>query len=1558
MYINQVDKLFDNLLNNLYNFLLNKKLFEKLNDLNFVKYQNTILNIVKDFMKTIKENDINNILKQKSIINSIIEILKRYVCYYIFLGIAYHYSGDRDLFITNIMEISKSQKDSTFQIQNFFDSENNNRIIEYYEFIKHIIKFTEIKDIDKVKIILLNNPLIYEHTIDIFNELGEDYIVSFFLIKKNFHNIIKTIILKLIYLKEDKNYINELLKEKEIENAEYKYIDIIIDKEFKLVDYKHLQKLLTSNEIKKGQAVEYFNFLEETKDEELSIIKTMDIINYLFEEKILIPISEDYLRYHKDSEKYDKEKLSELENIKTRDSTKIKFIINQNNKIRNYYSKVYDTNKKLKETVDNYFYKPLKDRMAVVFNDNEEVNIINKLEMSQNTNDLDLLFDLKNLRKYSYVNFKNFSKDGFKLRPNKMIQSIRYTNLLKKKNIPLELRASHKNLDINIVGVAYNPKKLPLECFKQIDLLNINTNESKNGFNNIINSVKSNKTNKLYYWLFDISNDKLDLSVYKNISTENVVKYLKTLLEEFNNFYQTYLLKYYKSKIDKIEKNNFYNFNNLILFLKKKENLDVNINKYIYNNLVKYYYTNKIENEPILKIKEEKKTIKNKKSNKVAEVDNTIQTEEISKVVIEKKDNTICLHYIKWINTLKLQKNTDKFNQAVFNFVKQYVKTNQNNDYVCKSCNEGLNLKKYIYEGTYVKELDTFLTTNIATNQNLVNIPKYSKYTRSINNIEKNIEKISYTLNLNYYLGNTPIIKMRRRMIIKDIIDLILLHTKYLKNNSSKRVENAVNNYNIHKDLTNLFFFELKDSIFLTSSTDTDYYKKIKYNNVLAYTIFLFIIEINTGQIIQLKEDKLCNYFLYNKIGKTLFNNIYLRLNKKEKIPILSLQLLCYTIFYFSCMITTNFIWLWNFENKSDKFNTQKIIIHTLIDLINSFVEAATGDNPDYLYEIIYNRFLQKIKTIYNDKNIINRLKININKKFKFDSNTKKIKFVTKNVNSIILDGIFKKFINEYKFDKICNSLQYNLDKNEYSKSYHIINNVTNCFDGNFHDWYFKGDTLICSKCNKKYIDIVNTMKLDHSILKKIELEKLKSLTNTYCISGSLHDFSLDDNICKKCKKKKKFIYSNKELITLKTNLNNIKQQKITNNLLIDSKNYDNNQKILSLYVGSFQKIKNKYSSIENFNNYIFQFVNLLSRITGNKIMINNKELYLDETIYLIDHDFLGNIKKKKIKISSKDNKIKIHNNHPYFKKRVYYYKDNVNSKTLFYNSITNQYLGYTSDNVKFISLKLNAYLEIHKSLIDKIKYIGLNNQFINILSINKNFDENTDLKLMITEIMRTRANNLKQILVNTNSIIQKIKYRFSDKKTALVKYFLKKIEQINISDNNKTIFSKLNKIITQIRVLPIDKNLDNIKITDNYINTNKLINLDNIDNILIFYLLENFKKLLNFNPKMNVKVNVALLIINLINDNYNNYHIDISDLQIRKFSTLLIKEAPYIDENLRVVGNYQELVNVTEIDEDYNKDIEYNNNEEQNSLDIDDYDEDDLHDDFDPSDEYMDTFS
>ena len=64
-------------------------------------------------------------------------------------------------------------------------------------------------------------------------------------------------------------------------------------------------------------------------------------------------------------------------------------------------------------------------------------------------------------------------------------------------------------------------------------------------------------------------------------------------------------------------------------------------------------------------------------------------------------------------------------------------------------------------------------------------------------------------------------------------------------------------------------------------------------------------------------------------------------------------------------------------------------------------------------------------------------------------------------------------------------------------------------------------------------------------------------------------------------------------------------------------------------------------------------------------------------------------------------------------------------------------------------------------------------------------------------------------------------------------------------------------------------------------------------------------------------------------------YYIPIDNSEVRKFDSLLLTETPYMDESMKVVGYYQDLVNVKEIDDEKQKDLNYDINEEMGALDI-----------------------
>ena len=1567
MYINNIDKLFDDILDT-FNKSLNKKKFiiQISDDENFVKYQNDIVEYIKNFIDDISKKELSEIVKINE--NIILNILKRYCAFYIYFSIAYYYEGDRDLFITNLLETSKNQQNSKYQIENFFNSENNAKIIKLFTVIKNILELQKFKDFDRIKIILENNPVKYNDTINIFNLLGEDFIIEYFFVKDNFHNIIKTFIFKLIYQNEEKDDILNILNEKEIKNAKYKYIEIIISSKTKLLDFPFFQTFLTEEEIRNGRDREYYSYLEENKTEDEFIYNDEEILDFMFSNKLLIPISEDFLRFHKNTEKYDKIFDS---NLKDRDSTKIKYVINKLNKVKNIYSKYYEKNPKLKLEALDLYYKQLINREAILYNDNEEVKIIQKLQISEQTTDLDYMVDLKNARNYAYLNYKISSKDSFMLRTTKSVQAVRHVNIkndIKGKN--LELRVGNSNLPINTVGVIFNPSNLYLECFSKKDFVNINNSKSTNGYKNFIkllnNSYSNNiKKDKLYYWLFDNDNDKVTLEEYRNISSINKNKYIKTIISNLFNTYSTLISNYILNIIKTTKDLDIYKVHKLVNKYSKKyfhfNNLNFKLKNIILSNVLDIIFKEvDISQNELIK---EDKIIQLPKSNFIKKNIKYIylkqDEDEYEKVLKKSKNiNSICAHYLKWIELGKIsKKDNEKLNQYIFDFVKKYVRVNDQGDYVCKSCNELLNLKKYVYEGTYVAELDTFLTTNLAVNQNLNEIPKYSTLTRTIRMLEKNIEKICQTINLNYYLGNIPVIKLRRKMLIKDVIDLILLHTKYLKENNKERLDNLNKNYNINKDLTNLFFFELKDEIFLTSSEDTDYYKIIKFNNVLTYIIFLIISEINVGQILTLKDNKKCNYFLYDKIGKKIFENLFLRIDENIKILIGNIPLLGYIIFYFSCMLTNNYIWLWNKENISENYNTQKIIIHTIVDLMNSIIEANLSKNKNYIYELIVNRFIHKVKNVYNDKNILKILEADILSKIKIDNVTNKIGYISKKEKLLELSGIFmnKNDLSLYEDHKYCISKLKKINIMPHQTFNNKFTNLTNCKSGNFHNWKYLNNDLICTLCNEKYSTLKKKKYSEIDVINSIKFIYLKKLANHYCLSGNTHNIDASTNICTKCKiniKSKE--YTNNELLTLEKNLNKIKNHEFTK----DNEKLKNSLKKQENVIKNHNKIINKFKkkyikdTKNKIINYIDDFISKLVLILGNKIKIDNHHLSLQTTSYTIMNDYLGNKLKNHFSILSSDNLIIFKENHKYFKRSVLYYHDKIKNVYIYYDNITKNYLGYSYDQLEFKKLKSESYIKIKYSLRDILKLLGLPNKFVNIYHINDKYKKKDfNLKYinsenLLKDLIRNRINNLNFIILKTHSIIEKIinknKNKFTNnEESKIVDEIIKKIKFFNLNNenNSKKVF-KYKNIITKINE-PKEVNI-NLEFNNNFINTDILKNLNNNDSLLLYYYIFNLNRLLEYNDNSLIKTDLALMIIKIILYGFNQFYIPYEDGSIREFDFFLLNDTPYISESLKITGYYQDLVNVNEIDDERVAEIEYNTHEEMNSLDVEYNDDDD----------------
>ena len=420
----------------------------------------------------------------------------------------------------------------------------------------------------------------------------------------------------------------------------------------------------------------------------------------------------------------------------------------------------------------------------------------------------------------------------------------------------------------------------------------------------------------------------------------------------------------------------------------------------------------------------------------------------------------------------------------------------------------------------------------------------------------------------------------------------------------------------------------------------------------------------------------------------------------------------------------------------------------------------------------------------------------------------------------------------------------------------------------------------------------------------------------------------------------------------------------ILKNLLEKLKKYKQSKKDKERAIDEIIKnLDNKYSknTNNNINNYIGDFIDYIKGKVGNKVNIMNQNIFLDKNKYILEIDIYGNKLKKPLELVGENN---IENKFDkYFKKNVIVIKDNINRAILYFDEVTKIYLGYSKNN-KYEKIKTNFSLKVEYSIKKMLELLGLANINYNIHYTDYNYSKmtlnelNSNKVKIVNDIIRARVFNIRQIINNINSIIDKVKFKKSNDSmnvlNVLVKQFQQQIDKINLDsgDGSKKIFKHLNVINNNYSLSKVDDSL-NIKITSNYLNITFLQNLNNLDSKLLFYLIYNLKRLLEYNEN---KTNIVNMVIKLIHFSFNHYYIPYENFQIRKFDSLILKDRPYIDESLRVIGFYQELVDVNTIDEQKTNDMLLEAEEERNAYDLDtdgvgmgEYDEDDNNLDYEP---------
>jgi len=244
----------------------------------------------------------------------------------------------------------------------------------------------------------------------------------------------------------------------------------------------------------------------------------------------------------------------------------------------------------------------------------------------------------------------------------------------------------------------------------------------------------------------------------------------------------------------------------------------------------------------------------------------------------------------------------------------------------------------------------------------------------------------------------------------------------------------------------------------------------------------------------------------------------------------------------------------------------------------------------------------------------------------------------------------------------------------------------------------------------------------------------------------------------------------------------------------------------------------------------------------------------------------------------------------------------------------------------------------------------GLENNYTNLYHYDSSLvkDFNPDNLTIINNILRTRIINLKQLINRTISIINiinnhgKISSMYNIKEKELINDLRNKLKNFKLKnkENKKPLFKNFNVILDYINLIPL-KGKINFNYNNFYFNNNNLFNLLNNDTKLIFYLIDNLKRLLEYNSEFAIQNEIAYLIIKIIQLGFESYLKENNNFEIRKTDYLIMLDVPVVDENIRTIGIYNELIVNNEEENEIIKEKNYDAQEEIDAYDVDDYDQD-----------------
>jgi hypothetical protein len=1552
MLITDIDKFIENQLNLLREYKFNKPIKKDISS--FVSSYEKIINNINYS----KIYDLINDDKNKKKITNIIE---KYILFYLILRVCLkedeenvESKNNEKLFVEKIFNLSNSLV--------ILDSLAISELVDLY--LSYYTSITLVKILDKNDSFLtLPQNDSTKEIINIFNDIGIDQIKIFIDPKKKdtLHNILIILLFRKLYVKSDKKEISIILESSSIEDAEFKYITII-ESRIKETDFASLEALFSIEDRKTGIPDDYYNLIddfklvtlgdiEENLDPEYAIQSNLlsddRKIAYLFHKKLLIPITDEILRYNITTEKYSQESSSKEireSNATYKTDTKLNYIVNKVNLV---------TESARNPETKKLFYQPLFYRQAIPSNDIEEMKIIKKFaDIGRvNAENVSSFIDLLSFRIYPYINFHNYAHYGFSHKHFYTTEALRYTNFRfsTKKNPELLKLVQNKymqwrtithdkfktnnqhDFNSNIIGVAFptyiNYMPYDIRCLKLSKSINVrkyNPNGYKIGTFLLEKLINENKIfNKTPFWIFDINTDKFSHDHYDNINTSDP-NYFKKLISKLYDKVEELTLNRILRMFEMYAPLTLYQSNEILNIITKKfVPIPIYSDKMAQINYARYftYLPQRIETVDIRDI--------------------TFSTEDLRKLPVYKKPKNLdyvvveinkkellienildiasCQHNIDLRDIERIrERDPTSFTKKLNEFYKRYVIDHINSDYICNSCNQNINIDKYIYQ------VNDLMKISAESKVPLEEQRQYNKFGKAINALDKIIERMGSFFNLTEYMGNHPASVIKRRETIRNLLD-ILLSSQDLR---SKNPSEFDNDTRILKEASGAkyseyFAFPVENDIFVYSSRDTDKFKRMKYNTILTHIAVIMLLDINNSSILTLNPDKLINVLIFEKYGLGTLDDLKLRINTSNDLVHLGNYLLMsYVIYYMASMMIRYKIYelapsetIVDVKKGIPALDRLKIM-HTIIHVLSIIIDRKVKKPDEYLYTILSTNYFIKLTTIFSSE--------------KSEQTFKELKYVTEKRMHPSTEIVGKKLTSKKQ-------IRYEIDGK--LKPFELINNDIWIGENIFRRYFLiPKDTTIT---NIESDEINQIIKKD--LLKMYRIGAVKLNVDIL----KLDSYSLDElyDI------KKKYI----ELIR-----KNIQFQK------------DNLEKIKYKTKKKQEKLVNLFNNLQNellpFNTILDGFINKLEKYISESQSIFKDDYYLRKSVFVINHDIAGypvkpfNVDKITIKYGNQLSK------NEQDKKDVIIYRENKTER--YYDIYTLAYLGYKEVGATdFVEVKNNKFLIVKYSLIDKIKYLGLYKKYVNILPLDKQLTYENKFRgdilynneELVSQLIQNKISHDKILLEKFQRIIFSIRNKKQNKQESnlkedignqlsltkeakLINEFNLRLQNISILSDSFVLFlQNWKNVFNSYKYIP-----DTIKLinnnNNNYIDSDSIIE-NNKYNVLIKYLLLELIQLIDMN---NDKTNINLCsLIAMIFDLMWEEYAPVNNFELNKFLLILYSETDDVVSSSAGVEDTSDKISAEEFEklsDDQKaviKDAEDDFKEENEAVDVEGMDED-----------------